>query len=299
MGDSSLSVWRGGEIGTSSYSQHPYPSTQNHMVMSDHVKRHKGYSGSPLESGVNYPSGIILSESKFLLTLMTYIRGCQTPPDTDLLHKRALGQVRQFMQKCRDNHYPDHMIECATYCLCAAIDEAVLSTHWGTQSIWVQKTLLSLFGCGNLGGEKFYRIIEELVGEPRKNLELLELIYFILSLGFEGKYYGKHRIYRDEIRNRLFVILKANKEKLEMRLSPHWKDDQPIVDRKHRQKRLRKMFFTYFGLFSISWVTLNCVAYQHSRGLLKKLDEIGQESPVTAYSQLIERALFPNQYKHE
>ena len=301
MGDSSLSIWGSADSYSNSIAQQPLSTASNHMAQpsTNGLYSQNGGGGFPSNQGGGHHSGVILSESKPLLTLMTYIRQCQEPPDTDLLHQRVLHQVEMFIQKCRENQYPNYLIEPSTYCLCAALDEAVLSTKWGTQSIWVQKTLLGFFRFGNSGGENFYSILDELAREPRKNIEVLELIYFILSLGFEGKYYGEKRIYRDEFRNRLFGILKLNKDKFEMQLSPHWKDSQPIVDRKHRQTRLKKFSFYCFSLMAVIWAGFNFTAYQHSRSLLKMLSQIGGESPITAYSQLIERALFPNQYKHE
>ena len=101
------------------------------------------------------------------------------------------------------------MIDSACYCLCAALDEAVLATSWGTQSIWTQQSLLSMFRGETWGGERFYTITDVLVKEPRKYIFVLEFIYILLSLGFEGRYYGKGRVLRDEVRNRLFQKIRS------------------------------------------------------------------------------------------
>ena len=64
----------------------------------------------------------------------------------------------------------------------------VLSTPWGGESEWSHQSLLSTFHNETLGGEKFFLILERVMPDPATNLELLELMYLCLSIGFKGKY---------------------------------------------------------------------------------------------------------------
>ncbi len=54
----------------------------------------------------------------------------------------------------------------ARYALCTVIDEAVLNTPWGAQSDWAGQSLLVTFHRESGGGDKFFRVLERVIGEP-------------------------------------------------------------------------------------------------------------------------------------
>jgi type VI secretion system protein ImpK len=68
------------------------------------------------------------------------------------------------------------------------IDEAVVTTAWGSRSDWSRTSLLSRFHNETFGGEKFFLLLERLSRDPVKHVAMLELMYLCLSMGFEGKY---------------------------------------------------------------------------------------------------------------
>lgn len=238
---------------------------------------------------------IVISATS-LLTLMTQISRCQQPPYIDRLHHQVVIEVRKFTDNLASLNFSAQIIDYSAYCLCAAIDESVLSTSWGTQSLWVQKSLLSMSRSETLGGERFYIIAEALAQDPRKNIEVLELIYILLSLGFEGRYFGRQVVIRDEIRNRLFEILRKNKGKREKVLSPIGKDSQPIKYKNKCRHALRRLFVSALSGFSVVLLTYNIMAYRQSFHTINALSQVGRVSPVTSYSQLIDRSLFPDRY---
>ncbi|WP_206197454.1 type IVB secretion system protein IcmH/DotU, partial [Pseudomonas viridiflava] len=76
----------------------------------------------------------------------------------------------------------------ARYVLCTVLDEAVLTTAWGSSSNWSTMSLLSHFHQETFGGEKFFQLLERLGSNPARHLHLLELMYLCLALGLKGKY---------------------------------------------------------------------------------------------------------------
>ncbi|MGA9702943.1 type IVB secretion system protein IcmH/DotU [Pseudomonas sp.] len=76
----------------------------------------------------------------------------------------------------------------ARYVLCSVIDEAVVTTAWGSRSDWSRTSLLSRFHNETFGGEKVFLLLERLSRDPVKHVAMLELMYLCLSMGFEGKY---------------------------------------------------------------------------------------------------------------
>ena len=87
----------------------------------------------------------------------------------------------------------------ARYVLCTFVDSAVLNTPWGAQGDWAGQSLLVIFHKEVSGGEKFFSILDRLRSNPSRYIDLIELVYVCLALGYEGKYrhdpqgHGRHR----------------------------------------------------------------------------------------------------------
>ncbi|WP_370643035.1 type VI secretion system protein TssL, long form [Bordetella sp. LUAb4] len=140
-------------------------------------------------------------------------------------------ELRTFERLCEQaNIRRDHMIG-ARYCLCTALDEAAMQTDWGKGSHagieWNSNGLATTFHEDRDGGEKVYLIIGRLLEDAREHLNLLEVIYRILSLGFEGRYRhgngGKRR--HDAIRERIFNEIASQRDAVPLALSARWQSE--------------------------------------------------------------------------
>jgi type VI secretion system protein ImpK len=123
-----------------------------------------------------------------LLLLAGQIRGNKSATDTAELRRLALNELRYFEERARSAGVPHETVIAARYVLCAALDEAVLSTPWGAQSEWSQHTLLVALHREAWGGEKFFDMLERISTDPDKHIDLMELQYVVLAFGFAGKY---------------------------------------------------------------------------------------------------------------
>src|SRR5690606_8186874 len=101
----------------------------------------------------------------------------------------------------------------AQYLMCSVLDEAVLNTPWGSESPWAQRTLLSVLHGETSGGEKSFLIFEKIRHSPNENIDLIELFYICISLGFEGRYKfsngGKESL--NIIRDEIFSIIRQQR----------------------------------------------------------------------------------------
>jgi type VI secretion system protein ImpK len=226
-----------------------------------------------------------------LLTLITQIRHTVDHQNVPKLRAQVIDEIKSFEQKLSKIEYPVRTIIAARYCLCTAIDEAVLSRPWGTQSVWVQESLLSLFHKETWGGERFYMILEDMAKEPRKNIDFLEFAYFLLSLGFEGKFYDKNVAIREEIRNRIFYRIRYSRQKPEKVLSRIWRDEKPLEEKDTRRRKLKKLaVFTVAAIVLIA-VIFNFKVHSVAESTLDQLSGIANVSPITSFSQVIERPI--------
>ncbi|MFM0229739.1 type VI secretion system protein TssL, long form [Paraburkholderia sediminicola] len=140
-------------------------------------------------------------------------------------------EVRIFQKLCEQtNIRRDHMLG-ASYCLSTALDEAAMQTTWGKAGDngveWITTGLASTFHEDRKGGDKIYLLIGRLMTEPKEHIDLLEVIYRILSLGFLGRYRFEtdgHRKH-DTVRQHLYSEITAQRGPVPAALSPHWEGD--------------------------------------------------------------------------
>jgi type VI secretion system protein ImpK len=128
-----------------------------------------------------------------LLLLTAQIRESMGSVDSGGLRRSALDEIQQFEEQARAGRVPNEVVLAARYVLCAALDEAVLSTPWGNQSEWSQHPLLVALHREAWGGEKFFEMLDRTAKDPAKFIDLMELQYLALVFGFSGKYQVQER----------------------------------------------------------------------------------------------------------
>lgn len=104
------------------------------------------------------------------------------------LNERLAASLTRFEVRAQHEGMESAQVIAARYVLCSVVDEAVVTTAWGSRSDWSKISLLSRFHNETFGGEKFFQLLERLSRDPVKHLAMLELMYLCLSMGFEGKY---------------------------------------------------------------------------------------------------------------
>ncbi len=160
-----------------------------------------------------------------LLSVAAQLRGSLSHPDPEGLREQMIGQIRAFEQCARAKGLTDPVVLPSRYVLCALVDESVLDTPWGSQSVWAKRGLLISFHNEAWGGEKFYDALDRLLAFPSGNLHLLELMYLCLALGFEGRYRvrdgGREQLER--VRENLYQVIRTQRGDSERELSPHWR----------------------------------------------------------------------------
>ncbi|EQC00675.1 type IVB secretion system protein IcmH/DotU [Photorhabdus temperata] len=123
-----------------------------------------------------------------LLNAMPHIRHTAKPEDSGQLRQQLIGEIYRFEKQCQQAGFSYETVLSARYCLCTSLDEAVALTSWGDNSIWSGNGLLITFHKENSGGENFSNLLDMLLQQPSKHIDLLELFYFCLLLGFGGRY---------------------------------------------------------------------------------------------------------------
>lgn len=147
-------------------------------------------------------------------------------PGEDLESTRLtlMRDMHQFQQLCDRAGFRREQVIATRYCLCTALDEAMYKIPEAGGE-WSSKSLLLLFHNETNGGEKFFLLLGYMVQSPEEHLHVLEVLYHILSLGFEGRYAlmtdGTRQL--ETIHRRLLAIISERTEPAQTELSPHWR----------------------------------------------------------------------------
>ncbi|MGK0305130.1 MAG: type VI secretion system protein ImpK [Gammaproteobacteria bacterium] len=131
---------------------------------------------------------IILSCASDLVILASHIRSLEPSNSIEQLRRDIETLITKFDQQINQFNLGKEVGLTARYLICCLVDELVLSTPWGSDSVWSQQTLLSKYHNESSGGEKFFLIVNKLLEQPQRNIDLIELCYVCLSSGFCGKY---------------------------------------------------------------------------------------------------------------
>ncbi len=189
----------------------------------------------------------LVNSASTLLAVLVTLRHTVSHPDPNGLYQRLGHEIKSFEAKAKEKGMRPEIVLAARYCICSAVDEAVFSTPWGVESPWMQRTLLSAFHNETSGGEKFFQIVDRMRQTPADNIEMIEFLYLIISLGFEGRYrlIDRGRDMLEQIRDELFKITRMHRGEYERDLSGHW----------HSSAVKRTKLTEYIPL----WVIASCV----------------------------------------
>ena len=147
------------------------------------------------------------------------------PPDPEQLRRAMVEAVREFEKRALATGLDTRSLRAARYALCATIDDMVLSTPWGSTSSWAAQSLTSIFHNEVSGGERFFDILEDMQKDLGRHSEVVELMYFCASLGFEGRYRVMPRgiAALTELRDSIYRTIRQRRGDFERDLSPRWK----------------------------------------------------------------------------
>jgi type VI secretion system protein ImpK len=156
--------------------------------------------------------------------------------DVGGLRRHVLEEIRRFEEQARAAGVRSEIVLAARYALCAGLDEAVLSTPWGAQSEWAQHPVLVALHREAWGGEKFFEMLDRICVDPATHIDLMELQYLMLALGFTGKYHMLDRGTEQlaELQRNLLRTIRSHRGSAPTELSLQW---QGLEDRRNRLVR--------------------------------------------------------------
>ncbi len=237
-----------------------------------------------VDRGTLYPkaeSNGFLASSSGLLIFAVKLRSTAASQDVNAIYQQCVDGVKSFEQRLTNFGVPHQQIISARYMLCSFIDEAILSTPWGSRSGWDRRTLLSTFQNEVHGGEKFFDIIAVLSKDPRQYIELLGFSHACLALGFKGKYRlidnGESAL--RSLKDGLYHLVQQTQGEPEFSLSHYLPDDDISKQGGKAQFPLWAVAALTASILVAAYTTFLFSANRVSDPLANRLAAVGLEIP--------------------
>jgi type VI secretion system protein ImpK len=96
--------------------------------------------------------------------------------------------IRDFEMQLKQSDYRMPAILAGKHLLCAFMDEMILVQPWAKTLGWQENSLSWQLAHTKLANQDFFSILDQATKLSAANLDILELGYVCLSLGFQGKY---------------------------------------------------------------------------------------------------------------
>lgn len=199
--------------------------------------------------------------------------------DINLLHDHLIHEIKAFTISAQTQGYRSETIQVARFAICALLDEIILQTSWGHETVWSKYKLLSHFQQEGNPDERFFIILKRLLQDPVPYIELIEFMYLCLSLGFSGKFktMDNGREAKKNLLEEVYQSVRLQRGEFAKNLSPlvaHSVQNTQVTPPRKRHVLLE------FSIFLLcAYLGLNYIVIQSVKPLANNLAELNIETP--------------------
>lgn len=158
-------------------------------------------------------------------------RGADLPED---YREELLSGFDMLERRAFELQLPLPDVQDVKYALTAFVDESVLSSEWPGRSRWMDDPLQIKFFGDHLAGERFFDRVSELRQNAERRLDVLEVYYLCLQMGFEGMYRLRGAESLMALQVDLRNQIETHRGTVEPRLSPAGIPHQGFISRVQR-----------------------------------------------------------------
>ena len=175
---------------------------------------------------------IMLTEAAPVLALAAGIRAGRLRTPMPQFHREATQLIANF-DRAITPHYSEETRQRAKYAVCATIDDIAQNLpDIGTDGAeWARRSMVVQFFQENIGGDRFWQLVDDMLRTPADNLDIIELYHACLAAGFEGRFRvmpdGRRR--QHEIMARLHGALQHVRSLSMVELSPKWRGEKAPI----------------------------------------------------------------------
>lgn len=138
------------------------------------------------------------------------------------LKEELVSEMDTFYYAINQHGYhPEYTIICR-YIMCSTVDDIATHTKWGGKGQWEDYSLLAAYDQDTKHEETFFTILERTTQDPARYIDLMELIYLCLSMGYKGPFRStEHSQFQlEQITHHLYQHIRAYRGNFSKALSP-------------------------------------------------------------------------------
>jgi type VI secretion system protein ImpK len=164
----------------------------------------------------------LVDAAAYLFSTVGKLKEIQTYANPNKLQKELIREIITFQDTAKSLGYNSEYILISRYALCVTLDEIVVNTPWSASDSWNERSLLSIFTQESVNPDHFFILLERLVKDPERYIDLMEFMYICLSLGFKGKYHTSetNAFQLEQITNALYKQIRTFRGDFNKILSP-------------------------------------------------------------------------------
>ena len=164
----------------------------------------------------------IVDAAGYLLSALGKLKLIQSYQQLGKLQKELIQEINTFQEAIKHQGYGTEYVVVCRYVMCAAFDDIISNTAWGSDGEWENYYLLAAFNQDVQHHDKFFTIMERSINDPSSYIDLMELMYICLSMGYKGQYrateYSQFQL--EQITNNLYKHIRAKRGSFSKALSP-------------------------------------------------------------------------------
>ncbi len=226
----------------------------------------------------------MMAEAAPLLSLMASVRAGRARIALPDLHTRVTAAVAAFDRAVVAAAYPDEQRQRALYAVCATVDDIAqnLPGHAQDAAEWSRRSLVIQFFKENIGGDRFWQMVDNMLARPAQYADLIELFHACLAAGFEGRFRvmpdGKRRL--QEVTAQLYSSMEHTRRLSVTELSPHWRGQPTPLRRVGFWSILIAAGGAALGFLAVVYLILRLVLIQTGQPAMAALRAINPDQPL-------------------
>ena len=230
------------------------------------------------------PRNTMMTLAAPVLALAASVRSGRAQIGLPALHAQAVQAITAFDQAVIKAGYPDEQRQRGRYALAATLDDIAQNlpgqTHDGAE--WARRSLVVHFFSENIGGDRFWQLVEDMLAKPASYPDLIELFHACLAAGFEGRFRvmpdGKRRLH--EIMTQLYAALEHVRTLSQQELSPHWRGEPTPTQKVGFWSLLALVGGVALAFLIVVFIILRLVLMQTGQPAMTALRSLNPDQPL-------------------
>lgn len=172
-----------------------------------------------IHSGLNP----LVDAAAYLFSIVGKLKQLKTYRHLSRLQKELILEINSFQESAKSQGYSSEYILVSRYAFCATLDDVIANTSWGGQGQWETYSLLAIFNQEAMNHDRFFIILERIIKDPAQYIDVMELMYICLSLGYKGNYrateFGSNQL--EQITHALYKRIRIYRGDITKTLAPY------------------------------------------------------------------------------